>query len=81
MVVLTWVGDFPSIVRLATIYDPAAFWAANLGSSLFFDPKRIAPGNGEIQIFELILVTAFAIECLVLGYLVQWSLSVAKRAV
>src|SRR6186713_1959583 len=30
LVGLTWFGDFPSLVRLATIYDPAAFLAANI---------------------------------------------------
>jgi hypothetical protein len=51
LVGLTKLGDFPLAINIATRYDPGAFMFANWGASLFFDPKRIAPGNGEVQIF------------------------------
>ena len=71
---LTKVGDFPWVVSIATTYDPGAFTFANWGASLFFDPKRIAPGNGEVQIFEALLAIGFGVECLLFGYLVRWLL-------
>ncbi len=71
LVGLTKLGDFPTAVRLATKYDPAAFVFATWGSSLFFSPKRIAPGNGEVQIFETLLVISFGVECFVLGYIIR----------
>ena len=43
-----------------------------LGASLFFDPKRIAPGAGEAQMFEILLVVGFGVECLLIGLTVRW---------
>jgi hypothetical protein len=79
LVALTKLGDFPSAIDVATRYDPGAFMVANWGSSLFFDPKRIAPGNGEVQFFEALLVIGFGVECLLFGYFIRWLLDVIHR--
>lgn len=62
----------PELLRLLTDFDPGAFAFANWGSSLFFDPRRIAPGPGEALIFEILLAIGFGVECLMIGLLVQW---------
>lgn len=51
---------------------------ANRGASLFFSPKRIAPGNGEVQIFEVLLVLGFALECFAVGYLIRGLLKIRR---
>jgi hypothetical protein len=76
---LTKLGDFPSVVSIATRYDPFAFMFANWGASLFFSAKRIAPGNGEVQIFEALLAIGFGVECLLLGYIIRWLLGVIPK--
>ena len=80
MVGLSELGDFPSVVLIATRYDPVAFTFANWGSSLLFSPKRIAPGNGEVQIFEALLVLGFSVECFLLGYTIRWFLDITQSA-
>lgn len=74
LVVLCRVFRVPELLRLLTTYDPGAFAFANWGASLFFDQRRIAPGPGEAQIFEILLVVGFGIECLLVGLLVRWFL-------
>jgi hypothetical protein len=80
LVAITKLGDFPAAVSIATRYDPGALMFANWGSSFFFDPKRIAPGNGEVQIFETLLAVGFGVECFVLGYVIRWFIEVTHKA-
>jgi len=61
-----------ALVVLLTTYDPLALAFANWGSSLFFDPRRIAPGPGKARIFEMLLVIGFGIECLLVGFVFRW---------
>jgi hypothetical protein len=62
----------PVLSRLLTTYDPVAYAFAERFASLFYSPKRIAPGPGEAQIFEVALIFGFAIECLLVGLAVRW---------
>lgn len=70
----------PELFHLLTDYDPGAFAFANCGSSLFFDPRRIAPVPGEAMIFEILLVIGFGFECLLIGLLVRWLRPSAKKS-
>ena len=71
--VLLWrVVKSPALSRLLTTYDPVAYVFAESFASLFYDPKRIAPGPGEAQIFEIALVFGFGVECLLVGLAVRW---------
>jgi len=72
LVLLSGLIQSAALVSLLTTYDPLAFAFANWGSSLFFDPRRIAPGPGEAQIFGVLLVIGFGIECLLIGFVVRW---------
>ncbi|MEO8663435.1 MAG: hypothetical protein ABI693_33575 [Bryobacteraceae bacterium] len=62
----------PVLSRLLTTYDPVAYAFAERLASLFYDPKRIAPGPGEAELFEIALVFGFAMECLLVGLAVRW---------
>ena len=78
LVALTKLGDFPLLITIATRYDPVAFGLANWGSSLLFNPKRLAPGNGEVAVFEALLVVGFGAECFLLGFVIRWFLELTQ---
>jgi hypothetical protein len=60
----------PEVLNLLTTYDPVAFAFAQRGAALFFDTRRIAPTSGESALFEVLLVIAFSVECLLLGFII-----------
>jgi hypothetical protein len=74
LVALSGFSKSPFLVTLLTTYDPGAFAFANWGSSIFFDPRRFGPAPGEVQVFEILLVVGFGVECLLIGLLVRWFL-------
>lgn len=71
----------PGVLDLLTTYDPGAFWFAERVSALVFDQRRIAPSAAETIIFELMLILAFGVECLLVGFLVAWLVRWRRRAV
>jgi hypothetical protein len=61
-------------------YDPIGIFAAENVTSIFFDPRRFAPKSSEIVFYEVVLIIAFAIECFVLGLIIQMAIQkVFKR--
>jgi hypothetical protein len=75
LLVFLWrLWKFPGVLNLLIYYDPGAFHFAEKMAGLFFDQRRLAPTSGESALFEIFLVIGFGIECLVLGFVVQWVL-------
>lgn len=75
LLVLLWRLWQPAVVlNLLIYYDPGGSYFAENMTSVFFDPRRLAPPPGEAVLFEVFLVIGFAIECLVVGFLFQWLL-------
>ena len=72
LVCLSHLVQSPVLITVLTDCDPGAFAFANWGSSLFFEERRFAPGPGEAQIFEILLILGFGIECLAFGFLLRW---------
>src|SRR5713226_5087224 len=64
----------PGILKLLIYYDPGAFHFAERAAKLFFDQRRLAPTPAESILFEVFLVIGFGIECLLIGFVVQWVL-------
>ena len=74
-VLLFWrLWQTPALLKLAIYYDPGAFHFAEKAAGLFFDQRRLAPTAGESILFEVFLVIGFGLECLVLGFIIQWVL-------
>jgi hypothetical protein len=55
-------------------YDPIGIWLAETVTPLFFDPRRLAPKPSEAIFYEVVLVITFAIECFVLGLVLQMAI-------
>jgi hypothetical protein len=60
-------------------YDPVGIWVAENVTSLFFDPRRLAPKPSETLFFEIVLVVVFALECFVLGLILQVANELPRR--
>lgn len=71
LVILWRFSQSPELLALLTDYDPVAFQFAEKSVALFFDPRRIAPGDGEALLFEIMLVVAFGLECMIIGFVTQ----------
>jgi len=68
VLIIIWkLSTVPMLGLLLTKYDPAAFYLAERTTPVFFDQKRLFPAAGEGMFFEVVLVIAFGIECLVIG--------------
>jgi hypothetical protein len=75
LLVLLWrLWRLPVLPNLLVYYDPGAFYFAEKMTRLFFDARRLAPPPGEALLFEVFLVIGFGIECLVIGFVLQWVL-------
>lgn len=74
--VLLWRnGRSPALLNLLTYYDPGARYFAEWLTRLFFNRGGITFAPGSTTFFDIFLVVGFGIECLVLGFVVQWLLS------
>jgi hypothetical protein len=60
-----------SVFRVLTVFDPVSFWLAEVGVNLILGGRRIAPSPAQALTFEILLVLGFALQCLVLGIVVQ----------
>jgi len=65
---------FPPLMSLLINHDPGARYFAERMTRLFFDYGGITFAPGAPAFFEIFLVIGFGIECLVLGFVVQWVL-------
>jgi hypothetical protein len=61
----------PMVMKALTVADPIAFTVAEWLTSLFFNPRRIMPTAVESAAFDFFLVMVFALECLILGYVIR----------
>ena len=59
---------YPSVLlRVLTTYDPLGVRFAEATLPLFFDLRGIAPPAAAPAVYEVLLVFAFAAQCLILG--------------
>lgn len=65
-------GRSPGLLNLLTYYDPGARYFAERMTRLFFDYGGITFAPGAPMFFEVFLVIGFGIECLLVGFLLQW---------
>jgi len=56
-----------TLMNVLTVYDPLGVRLADAVLPLFFNMRRIAPPAGAFPVFEIVLVLAFGLQCLVLG--------------
>jgi hypothetical protein len=75
MLVLIWrLSHIPAVLKLLIKYDPAAHRFAEEMTRLFFYHGGFTFAPGAPMSFEVFLVIGFGIECLLLGFVVQWVL-------
>jgi hypothetical protein len=55
-------------------YDPGARYFTEGITQFFFDRRGFTLAPGASAFYEIFLVIGFGIECLVLGFVVQWVL-------
>ena len=67
-------GRSPGLLNLLTYYDPGARYFAERTTRLFFDQGGITLAPGAPTYYEVFLISGFGIECLLVGFLVQWVL-------
>jgi len=60
--------------------DPLSFEFAEIGLSLFFDRRGIAPSPAQSVAFEGFLVIGFGAQCLAIGYVIRWLVGRAKAS-
>jgi len=73
--ILFWrVSHIPAILKLLVHYDPGARQFAEEMTQLFFYHRGFTFAPGASISFEVFLAIGFGIECLVLGFVVQWVL-------
>ncbi len=72
ILVIAWrLSQAPVVLRAITAADPVAFKVAEWLTPLFFSQRRIMPTIAESVAFEVFLVLAFAVECLVVGFIIR----------
>lgn len=71
-------GNHPGLTHAILTYDPLATWLANWAIAALY-PKGLAPGPGAPQIFEIILVIVFGLECVLVFLAVRWYLRRQQR--
>jgi hypothetical protein len=71
LIVLYRIYQSTIVIKLAITYDPIGYWMSSIITSFFYDQRRFAPAPGEDAFREIAIVIAFAIECAVLGLIVQ----------
>ena len=75
LLVLLWkLWQLPGLFGMLISYDPVAFIFAERVAGVFFDQRRFFPTPGEASLFEVLLVIGFGIECLLVGFMLQWLL-------
>lgn len=80
LLIIGWrLSGSASVFQVLTSYDPGSFWLAETGVNLIFGDRRIAPSGTESLTFELLLVLGFALQCLLLGVVVQSVLQMFNR--
>ena len=77
LLVLLWRFFQPAGVgRLLLKYDPVGSRIAEFLTPLVFDQRRFAPTSAEALFYELVLIIAFGLQCLLLGIVIsgilQW---------
>jgi hypothetical protein len=73
--VFIWrLSHIPGMLKLLVYYDPGAHHFAEEMTRLFFYHGGFTFAPGAPMSFEVFLVIGFGIECLVLGFVVQWVL-------
>lgn len=66
VIVYRLVGQ-PGLAALLTTYDPLGLHFAETVLPFFFDLRGIAPPAAAPAVFEVLLVTGFALQCFILG--------------
>jgi hypothetical protein len=75
LLVLLWrLWQIPSLPNLLIYYDPGARYLAERMTRLLFDHGGITLAPGAPTFYEVTLIIGFGIECLLLGFAVQWVL-------
>jgi len=62
------------LLNLLIHYDPGARYFAEKVTRLFFDYGGITFAPGSNTFFDVLLIIGFGIECLLVGFVVQWLL-------
>jgi hypothetical protein len=62
------------LLSLLIYCDPGARYFAEKVTRLFFDYGGITSAPGSNTFFDIFLVLGFGIECLLVGFVVQWLL-------
>ena len=79
VLVLLWsLFKVPGLLRLLTTYDPGPLWLAEKTVAFLF-PRGIAPA-GATEVFELVAIVGFGIECLLVGCVISWFLRRQNRS-
>lgn len=72
LLVLLWRFFQPAgIGRLLIRYDPVGSWLAEFLTPLVFDQRRFDPTPAEALFYELVLILAFGLQCLLLGIIIS----------
>jgi hypothetical protein len=69
----------PVLLRVLTTYDPLGVRFADAALPLFFDLRGIAPPAAAPAVYEVLLVFAFAAQCLILGLAISKVRGVYRR--
>jgi hypothetical protein len=68
----------PAAAKALGPADPLAFAVAERLTASFFSQRRIVPTLAEGIAFELFLVLAFGLECLLVGYIIRALVNLAR---
>ena len=74
VLMIMWKLYQPIEVKLLLFLDPLGTWVAEVITMICFDQRRFAPTPGEALFFEIMAILAFAIECALLGLIVQMAI-------
>jgi len=66
------------LFRLVTVHDPVSLWLAEAVVAGAFREHPIWPSLWKMATYELVLVLGFALQCLLLGMVVQLIMSVLE---
>jgi hypothetical protein len=69
--ILLWRLYQPDEIITLLFNDPIGFWIAEKVTQIIFDQRRYEPSLNEAVGFEIVVVIAFAVQCFLLGLLLQ----------
>jgi hypothetical protein len=67
------------LARPLILYDRFSYWLAEEGLTWFFDRRGIGPSSEQVLVFNVFLVLGLAVQCALLGAVVQAIVSALRR--